>query len=991
MSSQNGGRGTLQLLEQYNEYISEKDKTIEYIEGNLVMENKQPSYDQLLKENIELKLKVDEYENEISKLKRLLEDTPRSVESVQSTVIIHNKTDVSIPPSNPDIKLSLPIRSTNRINNVNNNIEKSRISPSEDKVSNIDERLISDLNFSRNIDSLAEGNKKPNIKSKSNEAGAKQSESTSVNKTETLNSTTISPQKTISPSKERLESPLRANRVIAVINNHIHSPLSERYSPEREIDFIGDDFDQFTEIPHRSPGRKLKDEELTKQFESSPSHKEKINNFSDMLESTFSHPPDDHIISHLDIPSPKIGARPFVSPPSLQPAGTDAKLASPVVLQKPEIPNIKVPAPSFIEELHTENVGSHGTNYSDTLSERRLSTKSSQNYSSDIVISPAISRNNASFPDNSSYNNVESDIPLFIDPKDLGSVRVEISSTLYLDPDLNDQERRILISVIDRKSDKEIFKFAKSITKIYQLEDKIKPLLSSYSLPLLPDRGLFDSNIPSKVHSRRVKLNDFFTSLFSVPEIPPKIGLDIARFMSTDTVINPSYFGDTLKEGYLINRRQKTLGSAYNWRVRYGVFRDNYLELSEANEVIEQINLNNSTIEFVSENQDDKHGTKHAFLLTEHKKGGLSGNIRYYVCCETREERDLWVHTIKNNFGSKTDEKINNTSKQHVVTPTESSQQTDSSNDHSMSHSSRSIVSSPSRSMETPESDKDQRRSKRGFFPFKKGANFVGVLSDTIDHAFADEPDVKHNLSNETSIMSSPKLPSSSYKNVFGSPLDVALSISSHTLQGKYKIPSVVYRCLEYLYKNGGLHEQGIFRLSGSSAMIRTLQEKFDREHDVDLYNYNNRNEEDNLNSELHTTGSVDINTVAGLLKLYLRSLPHLIFGDNNYTAFRKVVENSNNSSEIAFKFKEIVNGKSIPSSHYSLMHALFEVLLRISELSDTNKMNVKNLCIVFSPTLNIPVNILQPFIVDFACIFNGGEPVSDSSREQIDVNIPQL
>ena len=40
-------------------------------------------------------------------------------------------------------------------------------------------------------------------------------------------------------------------------------------------------------------------------------------------------------------------------------------------------------------------------------------------------------------------------------------------------------------------------------------------------------------------------------------------------------------------------------------------------------------------------------------------------------------------------------------------------------------------------------------------------------------------------------------------------------------------VPSVVYRCIEYLEHMEAAKEEGIYRLSGSSATIRGLKDKF--------------------------------------------------------------------------------------------------------------------------------------------------------------------
>lgn len=72
-------------------------------------------------------------------------------------------------------------------------------------------------------------------------------------------------------------------------------------------------------------------------------------------------------------------------------------------------------------------------------------------------------------------------------------------------------------------------------------------------------------------------------------------------------------------------------------------------------------------------------------------------------------------------------------------------------------------------------------------------------------------------------------------------------------------LPAVVYRCLEYLKAHDAWSEEGIFRLSGSSVVIKGLRDRFNNEGDFDFL------AEDNY---------YDVHAVASLLKLYLRDLP---------------------------------------------------------------------------------------------------------------------
>lgn len=90
---------------------------------------------------------------------------------------------------------------------------------------------------------------------------------------------------------------------------------------------------------------------------------------------------------------------------------------------------------------------------------------------------------------------------------------------------------------------------------------------------------------------------------------------------------------------------------------------------------------------------------------------------------------------------------------------------------------------------------------------------------------------------------------------VFGVPLHEALAVSQIA-----ELPAVVYRCIEYLEAKEAEKEEGIYRLSGSSAVIKALKDRFNTEGDVDL---------------MREGETVDPHAIAGLLKVRCLSLTH--------------------------------------------------------------------------------------------------------------------
>lgn len=110
-------------------------------------------------------------------------------------------------------------------------------------------------------------------------------------------------------------------------------------------------------------------------------------------------------------------------------------------------------------------------------------------------------------------------------------------------------------------------------------------------------------------------------------------------------------------------------------------------------------------------------------------------------------------------------------------------------------------------------------------------------------------------------------------RQVFGVSLEQA--VEQARIQPGYELPAVVYRCIEYLNAHKAKLEEGIYRLNGSSAVIKNLKDRFNHDGDVPL-----------LASEEY----YDIHAVAGLLKLFLRDLPSSVLTRELHKDFLQVI-----------------------------------------------------------------------------------------------------
>ncbi|KAI9495042.1 hypothetical protein BDB00DRAFT_927736 [Zychaea mexicana] len=185
---------------------------------------------------------------------------------------------------------------------------------------------------------------------------------------------------------------------------------------------------------------------------------------------------------------------------------------------------------------------------------------------------------------------------------------------------------------------------------------------------------------------------------------------------------------------------------------------------------------------------------------------------------------------------------------------------------------------------------------------------------------------------------------------VFGVPLEDAVRVSQ-IVEG-YELPSVVYRCIEYLDAKNAVMEEGLYRLSGSTTVMKALRQKFNKDGDVNL---------------LASKEYYDVHAVAGLLKMWLRELPTSVLSRELRTDFLHVIDLLDRKDRVN-ELGRLVS--QLPLANYTLLRALTAHLIRVVQHSDINKMTVRNVSIVFSPTLGIPAMIFNLFMSEFEYVF---------------------
>nr|XP_061788630.1 SLIT-ROBO Rho GTPase-activating protein 3-like isoform X2 [Nerophis lumbriciformis] len=145
-------------------------------------------------------------------------------------------------------------------------------------------------------------------------------------------------------------------------------------------------------------------------------------------------------------------------------------------------------------------------------------------------------------------------------------------------------------------------------------------------------------------------------------------------------------------------------------------------------------------------------------------------------------------------------------------------------------------------------------------------------------------------------------------------------------------IPVVVESCVRYINLYG-LQQQGIFRVPGSQVEVNDIKNSFERGEDPLI---DDREEH-------------DINSVAGVLKLYFRGLENSLFPKECFLDFISTIK-LESGAERAHHIQQII--VTLPRTIIIVMRYLFAFLNHLSQYSDENMMDPYNLAICFGPTL---------------------------------------
>ncbi|XP_048857010.1 rho GTPase-activating protein 23-like isoform X3 [Brienomyrus brachyistius] len=145
-------------------------------------------------------------------------------------------------------------------------------------------------------------------------------------------------------------------------------------------------------------------------------------------------------------------------------------------------------------------------------------------------------------------------------------------------------------------------------------------------------------------------------------------------------------------------------------------------------------------------------------------------------------------------------------------------------------------------------------------------------------------------------------------------------------------VPLIVETCCG-LVEEMGLEYTGIYRVPGNNAMVSSLQDQLNKGADI------------NLAEEKWQ----DLNVISSLLKSFFRKLPEPLFTDDKYSDFIDANRMENTSNRLK-TMKKLVH--DLPDHYYHTLKYLVGHLKTVADNAEKNKMEPRNLALVFGPTL---------------------------------------
>uniref|UniRef100_A0A8C2K710 Rho GTPase activating protein 21b n=1 Tax=Cyprinus carpio TaxID=7962 RepID=A0A8C2K710_CYPCA len=368
-------------------------------------------------------------------------------------------------------------------------------------------------------------------------------------------------------------------------------------------------------------------------------------------------------------------------------------------------------------------------------------------------------------------------------------------------------------------------------------------------------------------------------------------------------------FSDSTKEGWLHFRQLNTEkgkrggGGMRPWKQMYAVLRGHSLYLyKDKKEGLAHVNLQ-------LEDEPQSISIKACLIdisYSDTKRKNVlrltTSDCEYLFQAEGREDMLSWIRVIQEN--SNLDEEVSVHLEFSVHSKTEPSPKT-SRQSLSIRHT---LLGSSSRSQSLYSPRSEQERSKDDSSPPRDKAAWRRGIP-----GLKKKPQDKRPTAGVT----------------FGVRLD-----NCPPAQTNRFVPLIVEVCCK-LVEERGLEYTGIYRVPGNNAAISSMQEELDTKGMTDI--------------DIQDDKWRDLNVISSLLKSFFRKLPEPLFTNDKYSNFIDA-NRMEDPVERLKTLKRLIH--ELPDHHYETLKFLSAHLKTVSENCEKNKMEPRNLAIVFGPTL---------------------------------------
>ncbi|XP_050034801.1 ralA-binding protein 1 isoform X2 [Dermacentor andersoni] len=279
------------------------------------------------------------------------------------------------------------------------------------------------------------------------------------------------------------------------------------------------------------------------------------------------------------------------------------------------------------------------------------------------------------------------------------------------------------------------------------------------------------------------------------------------------------------------------------------------------------------------------------------------------------------------------------------------------------------------------EMDESRGKNKKSKAPFKfpgkekkeksqknKESIKLKDSKDAKKDAEKDNKDSKKKKESKVKLVKKKKKAEKAEDPIFGVPLLTALE--KNPSDDGIELPAIVRECLDYIEEHG-LTCEGIYRMSGVKSTVQQLRAAYNRHEQVCLSEHGPQ-------------------VVASLLKQFLRELPDPVLTSELGPKFEEAAAIKDETRRVETIQKLI---EQLPTPNRLLLSWVFVHMTNVIRMEKHNKMNLQNVSVVLSPSMQISHRVLHALFSHAPIFFKDVKIVKyvkkiqpDSSRQSLDL-----